>query len=785
MIQMVYKFYLTEKEVLMTEALSQFGFQLQKKLEQLKIGYENGKEFREFTADFCIETGPFSKSIIFFVKKVDKETLKFNEKIKKNFKHLFRKNIILVTEKMSKFWLDVTAMYTQKHKNISFINISNKTIVGKIPDNVFKVFEQVSFPGSPSSAFNHYPLPEISSIAEEIDEKSQNVWLQELSDHFKKYLVANGYYTSKVKNSENLSIDLVNDRGLIFVPEVTEELLDKGLKALESLPADIQKLTIVGVTAKKNVLDSTRDGISVYALHRNYQWVSGGRKDRDSSLEDFLNVHSNINLVKYKYPFSLKPILIPGFTILLLFIFGIIGIQFLLSREGFIIFLIFGITLFVSILLGGFSCKYMKVGQKEYTPAIIYAGSSGLILATVFWLISTRYLPYEDIGYFQNENLYLIVQSVMFIDFSIAVGIFYTFFTKTPSSYIQPLPEKYNEVVAGKNLEVIKAAIYSWDKGWALTIPDFASKIVIRTVNIFVGYAVILDTLFEERWVSIGEMSSVSATYRSYQEAKKSLIPALNMVEKHRWDYNFPHSPRFDKFRDKINFIRMAVSCICPNCAGSGTVICSNCGGTGKVTVYETENYTDSDGQSKTRTVSREKICYTCGGSGRVTCSRCSGTGSIMIFPVLNCKRYHKQHKDCIDPTTGKGLKKVIYKAKAKVLIETSIKDGLIHFDKIFAGDISQEAANLTQKVTTEVEQTQKTSIHVIRQRLRLIEIPISEVDYNYKDKAYRLWVYGYDNKVHTLKSPINLFRLLITIIVVLIILVINIITFWNVIENL
>lgn len=754
-----------------------------------EIEVETNKKLNEVTADFFIKIGFFTRVAVFLIEEKDNNILPFVEKIMKNFKYPFVKKTVIFTESTNTFWLDVLALYSVRNPNISFFVSEKDTLIGEFPQKILKVFD--TFYNSSVKINRH--LPKIISAYTENNAKEISAigWLKLVEDIYKKYLVSVAFTYPKCRIYGNLKLIIIGTVGHVFLPEITEEVLKKSRSVLTSYSHIIQKVVLVGIFAHKRALENAGNGISIYALHLNYQWLSGKIKDRDKALENFFKIHSGIKLVKYNIPSPIEPVIVPATTVLLVsFVAGLI-VQALLKRAN--IFTC-GITCAVAITFGWLSCKYKKIGYKEYAPAAIYSGLSGVITVALFWLISNNaFIDTASTGNIKDGNLYLIFQSALFFDLSIMTGIIYSVFTKLPSTYICPLPKMYGGIEAGKNIEIIKATINSWDRGWALTIPNLASSIAIDKVNALIGYAVILDTLFEKRWVSIGERPCAFGKSRSYKAAMSALNAKITMARVFFLSFPFPHSPRFDKYRDSVSFTGMAESCTCPRCGGSGTVTCSTCMGSGWVNVsqteYHTESYTDFDGQRKTRTVSKtvykRERCSICGGSGRVQCPRCSGSGAIEIYPVLNCLRHHKQHRDCIDPTIGRGLEKVIYKADSKVLIETPIKDGLIKTNEILGREIPQEAAQLVQRLTTTVEHIQTPQITIIRQRLILHEVPISEIDYGYKKKAYQLWVYGYDKRVHALKSPINLFRLLVTIFIALITLGVNIIALWPLIDKL
>ncbi|MFO8128892.1 MAG: hypothetical protein R6T99_03195 [Bacteroidales bacterium] len=173
---------------------------------------------------------------------------------------------------------------------------------------------------------------------------------------------------------------------------------------------------------------------------------------------------------------------------------------------------------------------------------------------------------------------------------------------------------------------------------------------------------------------------------------------------------------------------------ICGACNGTGRMTCKTCGGTGKIQ------------------------CKTCRGKGRVTCELCDGHKKVLSYVnlkqefILNSKSllYNIVEMARLFP----GFKETVQKAPADVLVKeraTELPKGKFRDHQSF----DRYYDNLVDKIK---EDAKGEKVHF--QEVSLTEIPVYQVDYKYKKKAYALLVYGRDTQVYSPVSPVSeLFR--------------------------
>src|SRR5271169_945214 len=172
------------------------------------------------------------------------------------------------------------------------------------------------------------------------------------------------------------------------------------------------------------------------------------------------------------------------------------------------------------------------------------------------------------------------------------------------------------------------AVLDQWGREGLLRLKKFSSKYSIEKVTPVSAYSLSVRSQYESR-----KADQRSVPFHGGYVDDKGTSPSINDIPVARpKDFaNYEHKepiPHTDRIVDCPHCFNGQVSC--GFCGGSGRTMCSFCSGMGSTTetVSDTEWYTDHDGQSQTRTVSRtETRMCTCMG-GQVTCSFCGGSGN-------------------------------------------------------------------------------------------------------------------------------------------------------------
>lgn len=232
----------------------------------------------------------------------------------------------------------------------------------------------------------------------------------------------------------------------------------------------------------------------------------------------------------------------------------------------------------------------------------------------------------------------------------------------------------------------------------------------------------------------------------------------------------------------------------CPECNGSGKttvqrerkVTCSSCGGSGKYSWTTTESYwmvpgrpatKGNEGPGKqfyTKTVTHTANCAQCGGSGKLTekyseqvtcskcrgsgivsCSTCGGTGKMLCSIVLRQELYQKE--------------------RGRYLLPSMLTDNEQNELMRFLSDTSwsrTEGFRIKGNKFSECEAGSRPVIGAMARKLgKIMEgypgtacfgqldiyvCPARVIKYSYQGKEYRCCIYGDDNRLFAVSSPIS-----------------------------
>ncbi|MFO7170216.1 MAG: protein kinase [Chloroflexota bacterium] len=169
----------------------------------------------------------------------------------------------------------------------------------------------------------------------------------------------------------------------------------------------------------------------------------------------------------------------------------------------------------------------------------------------------------------------------------------------------------------------------------------------------------------------------------------------------------------------------------CGECNGATKMACKTCSGKGTVT--RTQRVTDADGKSRNETFQED--CPTCRGYGTQDCPRCEGTGSLMEEKVFTWSRHGRAYFTEDDIS---GLHKLTIQAKAQEVYRSRIdpREGRWY-----------QVAPLKEALE-EALKGGGPDARLIAAELIIKGVPVTEVDYRYRDKPHTLQLIGFDNTV-------------------------------------
>ena len=205
------------------------------------------------------------------------------------------------------------------------------------------------------------------------------------------------------------------------------------------------------------------------------------------------------------------------------------------------------------------------------------------------------------------------------------------------------------------------------------------------------------------------------------------------------WEAPVPDLPPFETHAAETMTLPGSQRVVgCPECSSAGRIPCRTCEGSG--TVLRTRRVKEPDGTTRVEQLSEE--CPTCRGYGREECERCEGTGQLLEEKVFSWSRSARAYFNEDDLS---GLHKPTLQAKAQ---------------KVFEGPVSLREGHWYQVAPLKelIEEAQRgcgDDTRVIAAELIIRGVPVTEVDYRFRDQPRTLAFIGFDN---TLKGDMTLY---------------------------
>ncbi|XP_053324965.1 protein SSUH2 homolog [Spea bombifrons] len=185
----------------------------------------------------------------------------------------------------------------------------------------------------------------------------------------------------------------------------------------------------------------------------------------------------------------------------------------------------------------------------------------------------------------------------------------------------------------------------------------------------------------------------------------------------------------------------------CPLCNGIGKIVCQKCHGSrgqcsscnGKGENSEKEKCHRCDGDGK-------ENCSSCNNNNVQTCTTCNGKGQVVSFIELtvtwknNVSEYIPDHNSDFPIDKFKEVKGDKIFTDEQMMVPP-----LVNFPE---ASINQASQNCVQDHRNQYF----TTCRVLRQRHSIEWLPLTKVEYTWKEKPYNYFVYGKEKKVYTEK---------------------------------
>ncbi|XP_013400639.1 protein SSUH2 homolog isoform X2 [Lingula anatina] len=182
----------------------------------------------------------------------------------------------------------------------------------------------------------------------------------------------------------------------------------------------------------------------------------------------------------------------------------------------------------------------------------------------------------------------------------------------------------------------------------------------------------------------------------------------------------------------------------CGRCRGRGQVRCNSCGGDGRKRVYRQKEWQDvrcgscgGDGR---------KRCLTCGGDGRVTCSKCKGYRDLERYVKL-AVIFTNHIEDYILEETD--MPDELVRDVGGIIIFEQVLPQVWPVTQYPVPQINQNSVALVEKHSRAFPNERQ-----LMQKQELRAVPVSEVNYTWKEVNTRFWVYGNERQVYAPDYP-------------------------------
>ncbi|XP_051524316.1 protein SSUH2 homolog [Myxocyprinus asiaticus] len=204
---------------------------------------------------------------------------------------------------------------------------------------------------------------------------------------------------------------------------------------------------------------------------------------------------------------------------------------------------------------------------------------------------------------------------------------------------------------------------------------------------------------------------------------------------KHKQDVRVP----FTSSVKKCNSCQGMGSNPCSSCSGAGNKVCSVCSGSGHRPDNESCNNCDYSGHEK---------CSSCGGSGSHKCKTCDGRRQLLVF--INLKVKWSTEKDDYVGQQSSGLN--VHNLES-VSGKELFKDAQYMLFPVH-GFPDVAVAQASERLIRDHQMKYGKTSRILQQRQTVELIPITKVNYMWKEKSYVYFVYGNEFKVNADDYP-------------------------------
>ncbi|GAB4121982.1 MAG: protein kinase [Roseiflexaceae bacterium] len=278
----------------------------------------------------------------------------------------------------------------------------------------------------------------------------------------------------------------------------------------------------------------------------------------------------------------------------------------------------------------------------------------------------------------------------------------------------------------------IKRVLDTWSRKGFLRRPLLGQVIQIEQIVSYNLYIYELRAHYERRTEPQGRQVVYSGA---------PIDPFLRELD--RWSVQLPeYEPFIDAAPESIPLPGSRKLVPCPDCNGAQKLPCRACAGSG--TIARTRKVTEPDG--KQRTEQFKENCPTCHGYGQRECTRCQGHGQLLEEKIFSWSRFGKFHQNEDDMS---GLHVPTINALVKPVYQ-----GRIDLD-----DARWYQVGPLKELLEEARKVGGNDARLMTAELTIKGVPVTEVDYRYREKPHALSLVGFDHVVRGDRTLIDVER--------------------------
>ncbi|XP_068110932.1 protein SSUH2 homolog [Hyperolius riggenbachi] len=265
-----------------------------------------------------------------------------------------------------------------------------------------------------------------------------------------------------------------------------------------------------------------------------------------------------------------------------------------------------------------------------------------------------------------------------------------------------------------------------------------AREMVFQNFHSLHTYRYCLETFTEYRkckWVTVPYYGETIDGPANGPAPKPWEIPVVvpRMFQDGKHKLKVPHTSRLEVCSLCMGVGRKP----CAKCFGIGRANCIHCGGTGR---RSNEQCNICHGMGR-------PMCTSCVGSGFHICATCGGQGRLLKYISLTVKWKNDTFRFVADHTS-----EFPSKYFKDVSGEVIYSDEQLMLPPI-AG-FPDPAINEASEKALSQHRNQLDSCQILRQRHSIEWLPLTKVEYTWKNKHYDFFVFGKEHKVNAKKYP-------------------------------